>query len=87
MSIRNFDFFEVFMKKIWISLISALYCGFTLGYMHFADPRTNAGALSTIGLDHPVLFALWGAGTYGVISKSAEGCATVCCCLPVWECR
>lgn len=46
------------MKKIWISLISALYCGFTLGYMHFADPRTNAGALSTIGLDHPVLFAL-----------------------------
>ena len=67
MSIRNFDFFEVFMKKIWISLISALYCGFTLGYMHFADPRTNAGALSTIGLDHPVLFALWGAGTYGVL--------------------
>ena len=56
MSIRNFDFFEVFMKKIWISLISALYCGFTLGYMHFANPRTNAGALSTIGLDHPVLF-------------------------------
>ena len=55
------------MKKIWISLISALYCGFTLGYMHFADPRTNAGALSTIGLDHPVLFALWGAGTYGVL--------------------
>lgn len=81
------------MKKIWISLISALYCGFTLGYMHFADPRTNAGALSTIGLDHPVLFALWGAGTYGVlyllpipciISKNAEGCATVCCCLPEW---
>lgn len=35
--------------------------------MHFADPRTNAGALSTIGLDHPVLFALWGAGTYGVL--------------------
>ena len=58
MSIRNFDFFEVFMKKIWISLISALYCGFTLGYMHFADPRTNVGALSTIGRDHPVLFAL-----------------------------
>ncbi len=55
------------MKKIWISLISALYCGFTVGYMHFADPRTNAGALSTIGLDHPVLFALWGAGTYGVL--------------------
>lgn len=24
-------------------------------------------ALSTIGLDHPVLFALWGAGTYGVL--------------------
>ena len=80
------------MKKIWISLISALYCGFTLGYMHFADPRTNVGALSTIGRDHPVLFALWGAGTYGcftfcsipcIISKSAEGCATVCCCLPV----
>lgn len=67
MSIRNFDFFEVFMKKIWISLISALYSGFTLGYMHFADPRTNAGALSTIGLDHPVLFALWGAVTYGVL--------------------
>ena len=53
MSIRNFDFFEVFMKKIWISVISALYCGFTLGYMHFADPRTNAWALSTIGLDPP----------------------------------
>ena len=79
------------MKKIWISLISALYCGFTLGYMHFADPRTNAGALSTIGLDHPVLFALWGAGTGCftfcsipcIISKSAEGCATVWYCLPV----
>ena len=51
MSIRNFDFLR-FYEKIWISLISALYCGFTLGYMHFADPRTNAGALSTIGLDH-----------------------------------
>mgnify|MGYP000035973193 CR=1 FL=1 len=54
MSIRNFDFFEVFMKKIWISLISAFYCGFTVGYMHFADPRTNAGALSTIGAVCPV---------------------------------
>lgn len=84
------------MKKIWISLISALYCGFTLGYMHFADPRTNAGALSTIGLDHPVLFpcgvrALTGCFTFCsipcIISKSAEGCATVCCCLPVWGWR
>ncbi len=55
------------MKKIWISLISLFYGGFTILYMQFADPYTNAGALSAIGLDHPVLFALWGTVTYGVL--------------------
>lgn len=67
MSIRNFDFFEVFMKKVWISLLSVFYAAFTIWYMHFTDPRTNAGALSTIGLDHPALFAIWGVGTYAVL--------------------
>ena len=55
------------MKKFWISLFSVFYCIFTILYMRFADPWTNAGAISTIGLDHPVLFALWGVVTYGVL--------------------
>lgn len=49
-------------------IISALLClvstAYTIWYMHFAPPYKNAGALSKIGLEHPVYFAIWGMMTY-----------------------
>lgn len=56
-------------KKEIISLI--LYCVstvYTIWYMHFAPPYKNAGALSKIGLEHPVYFAIWGLLTYIALS-------------------
>lgn len=34
--------------------------GYTLWYLSFSDPMKSYGALSYIGLKHPVLFAIWG---------------------------
>ena len=49
-------------------IISILLClvstAYTIWYMHFAPPYKNVGALSKIGLEHPVYFAIWGVLTY-----------------------
>lgn len=37
---------------------------YTIWYMHFGVCYKNAGALSKIGLSHPVYFAIWGIMTY-----------------------
>jgi hypothetical protein len=44
-----------------LSLITAIY---TLWYMHFEEPWTNDGALSTIGLEHRAAFVIWGILTF-----------------------
>ena len=41
-------------------LLLAVSCVYTIWYMQLGDIFKNSGALSTIGLDHPVLFAVWG---------------------------
>lgn len=55
------------MKKFLLSLFSLLYISFTVWYLHFADPTTNDGALSAIGRQHPVWFAIWGLYTFAVL--------------------
>lgn len=58
-------------KKELIALVlcfgATLY---TIWYMHFAPPYKNVGALSKIGLEHPVYFAIWGALTYFALALS-----------------
>lgn len=52
-------------KKEAISLLLCIISTtYTIWYMHFAPPYKNAGALSKIGLEHPIYFAIWGVLTY-----------------------
>ncbi|MCD7873218.1 MAG: hypothetical protein LUG21_08035 [Clostridiales bacterium] len=58
------------MKKYIKYLILSLSCAailYTLWYMHFGNLTDNNGALSKTGLEHPVLFSLWGILTYAAI--------------------
>ncbi|MCR5207280.1 MAG: hypothetical protein K6C14_02235 [Eubacterium sp.] len=48
------------MKKYSGALLSLVCIVYTVWYMHFGKPWTNAGALSTIGLRHRALFTVWG---------------------------
>lgn len=41
---------------------------FTLYYLHFEGLFTNKSALSTVGLEHPVLFIIWGFLTYAALA-------------------
>lgn len=41
---------------------------FTLYYLHFAGLFTNKSALSTVGLEHPLLFIIWGFLTYTALA-------------------
>lgn len=52
------------IKRISITVLSALAIVYTLWYMSFGELITNAGALSKSGLRHPVFFAVWGILTY-----------------------
>ena len=52
------------MKNIISYVLSAVATVYTLWYMHFAPPHKNSGALSKIGLEHPVLFTVWGVLTF-----------------------
>ena len=54
-------------KKLYYFL-SAAATVYTLWYMHFEKPWTNAGALSTVGLKHRALFAVWGTLTFLALS-------------------
>lgn len=52
------------IKRTAIAVLSAAVITYTLWYMSFGELTINAGALSKIGLRHPVLFAVWGILTY-----------------------
>lgn len=54
---------------------------YTIWYMHFGVCYENSGALSKIGLSHPIYFAIWGAMTYfalatGIIIGYKRYCKT-----------
>lgn len=54
---------------------------YTIWYMHFDVCYKNAGALSKIGLTHPLFFAIWGVMTYialasGIIIGYKKFCKT-----------
>lgn len=49
-------------RHLCAAAIAVSVC-YTVWYLHFGNPAEAQGALSTIGLKHPVLFALWGAVT------------------------
>lgn len=53
------------LRPIGIVLMG-ISCLYTIWYMQLGDIFENSGALSTIGLTHPVLFAIW-----GVLAQSA----------------
>ena len=48
------------MKKAFLILLPCCAAVYTLWYMHFGSLTQNSGALSVTGLEHPVLFAVWG---------------------------
>lgn len=48
------------MKRAVGTLLSITAAIYTIWYMHFGVPYLNSGALSKIGLRHPILFAVWG---------------------------
>ena len=48
------------MKKIILISLSACTVIYTLWYMHFGSLTNNSGALSTVGLSHPIAFKIWG---------------------------
>lgn len=48
-------------ERRWCGLLlMAIAAGYTCWYLSFSNPLKSEGALSIIGLSHPVLFALWG---------------------------
>lgn len=54
---------------------------YTIWYMQFGNPVENSGALSKIGLTHPIYFAIWGVMTYtslasGIIIGYKKYCKT-----------
>lgn len=51
------------MKNYLCIILSAIAAVYSLVYANIGGFRGNAGALSKIGLTHPVLFAFWGALT------------------------
>ncbi len=57
------------MKRLSLFL-SAACVVYTLIYMRYAAPWTNAGALSTIGLRHRAEFTVWGLLTIAALSVS-----------------
>lgn len=52
------------MKKLLNILLILLTMIYSIWYSSLGGFRGNAGALSTIGLEHRVLFAIWGVMTY-----------------------
>lgn len=60
-------FFGESMRNVILSACSAVVSAYTIWYMSLGDITANSGALSKIGLEHPVLFAVWGAATYALL--------------------
>ena len=62
------------MKKITVIPLCITSAVFTIWYMHFEAPWTNDGAISSIGLDHPALFIIWGVLTFSALTVSELQC-------------
>lgn len=56
------------MKKTLSCILSAVATVYTIWYMHFGVPYENSGALSKIGLEHHILFAIWGVLTFSALA-------------------
>lgn len=56
------------MKKIIYPLICITAAIYSLAYAGIGGFDGNSGALSKIGLDHPILFAIWGIITYTALA-------------------
>lgn len=56
------------VRKYIGTVLSFIAFAYTLWYMHFGVPYKNSGALSKIGLAHPVLFWIWGILTLFALS-------------------
>ena len=54
---------EILKEKL-SAVISLFTCVYTVWYMHFGTAYKNSGALSKIGLEHRILFAIWGISTF-----------------------
>ena len=57
------------MKKT-TAAFTAIAIIYTIWYMHYGNPLTNDGALSKIGLEHRILFAIWGVATYSALAAN-----------------
>lgn len=55
------------MKKAILISLSVAALVYTLWYMHFGSLTDISGALSTIGLAHPVAFTIWGVLTFAAL--------------------
>lgn len=56
------------MKKIILVSLSLIITVYSLWYASLGGFVGNSGALSKIGLEHPVLFAIWGILTYTTLA-------------------
>lgn len=56
------------MRKALSVLLCTAATVYTVWYMHFGVPYKNSGALSKIGLEHRLLFAIWGILTYTALT-------------------
>ena len=56
------------MKKTLSCILSAVATVYTIWYMHYGVPYENSGALSKIGLEHRILFAIWGVLTFSALA-------------------
>lgn len=52
------------MKNLFCLLTSIIAAVYSIGYAGIGGFVGNSGALSKIGLEHPVLFSIWGMLTY-----------------------
>lgn len=57
-------------RKVLSVLLCTAATVYTLWYMHFGVPYKNSGALSKIGLEHRILFAIWGVATYSALAAN-----------------
>ena len=55
-------------RKVLSVLLCTAATVYTLWYMHFGVPYKNSGALSKIGLEHRILFTIWGVLTYTALT-------------------
>ncbi len=55
------------MKLLLNSFFSVCTIAYTLYYMSLNDLTSNDGALSKTGLEHPILFFIWGILTYSAL--------------------